>query len=378
MVAGAVGVALWPMLLLGWMTVYPGPAHARLMIHGFFGGFILGFMGTAMPRLIDARPFEAREAFGMFALFLAHLVAAACQAITVADGLFLAEFATLFLLLRRRCHGTAAVPPPSFALVELGLGSALAGTVLHLVGRKWELPSGIELLARLLGYHAFVLLSILGAGGFLLPRFLGLGVRRKLPAGDGATLEWRRAARIARGFGVVILGSYVLEALGWNGIAGVLRAGLVAGWFWYEMPLERLRWNWAGVQWQLLAGLVCIPAGILLAALQPSARITWLHVELIGGFALITAGVAARVVYGHSGGRALLERFHWRLTLAGILMIVALLSRIVGDFVPGIQNSHYLYAALTWLAGAGVWAACLWPRLARPDPESNADGRPNP
>ena len=33
------------------------------------------------------------------------------------------------------------------------------------------------LLGRLWSYHAFILLCILGAGGFLLPRFLGVGAR---------------------------------------------------------------------------------------------------------------------------------------------------------------------------------------------------------
>src|SRR5436190_21845692 len=66
--AGLIGVALWPALLLGWTQNYPGPSHARLMVQGFFGGFILGFMGTAMPRLVGGRPFSAREAFSLFTL----------------------------------------------------------------------------------------------------------------------------------------------------------------------------------------------------------------------------------------------------------------------------------------------------------------------
>jgi hypothetical protein len=43
-IAGLIGVALWPVMLLGWMENYPGPSHARLMVQGFFGGFIFGFM----------------------------------------------------------------------------------------------------------------------------------------------------------------------------------------------------------------------------------------------------------------------------------------------------------------------------------------------
>ena len=40
-----------------------------------------------------------------------------------------------------------------------------------------ELSPEWALLGRLWSYHAFILLCILGAGGFLLPRFLGMGAR---------------------------------------------------------------------------------------------------------------------------------------------------------------------------------------------------------
>ena len=61
--AGLLGVALWPAMIFGWTENYPGPSHARLMVQGFFGGFIFGFLGTSMPRLVEARPLSAREAY---------------------------------------------------------------------------------------------------------------------------------------------------------------------------------------------------------------------------------------------------------------------------------------------------------------------------
>ena len=170
--AGFIGVALWPILLLGWTDHYPGPSHARLMAQGFFGGFILGFLGTAMPRLVEADPLSAREAFPLLALFLGNVTANTLGMNTLADGLFATELAFLFALLKRRCHSGPAVPPPGFVLVGLAFASALGGTALHLAGRHWELSQPLELLARLLSYHGFVLLAVMGAGGFLLPRFL--------------------------------------------------------------------------------------------------------------------------------------------------------------------------------------------------------------
>jgi uncharacterized protein involved in response to NO len=367
--AGLIGVALWPIMLLGWTENYPGPSHARLMVQGFFGGFILGFMGTAMPRLVGAPPLSAREAFSLLALFFGNVVANTFGMHTLADCLFAGELVFLFGLLRRRCHSGGDLPPPSFVLVGLAFGSALAGTALHLAGRRWELSQPLELLARLLGFHGFVLLAVLGAGGFLLPQFLGLGARRSFPDGAEASPGWRRSVRIAKGAGALILLTYVMEAIGWNRAAGTARALVIVAYLAYEMPIERLRWGWRGVQWQLVVGLVCIPLGILAAGWFPVMRPTLLHLELVGGFALITTGVATRVVFGHTGVRERLERFHPLLTAAALLMLGGLATRMSGDFLPGIQVTHYLYGASLWLGGTLVWAACVLPRVLRPDPE---------
>jgi uncharacterized protein involved in response to NO len=369
-IAGLIGVALWPVMLLGWTENYPGPSHARLMAQGFFGGFIFGFLGTSMPRLVEARPLSAREAFAMLTLFLGNVAANTVGMNTLADWLFVGEIALWFIWLKNRCHRGQDRPPPSFVLVGLSFASALAGTALHLAGRRWELGESMERLARLLSFHAFVLLCVLGAGGFLLPRFLGLGVRRKFPESASTRPEWKRAARVAKAAGALILLTYALEATGWNRLAGTGRAAVLTGYLCYEMPLERLRWNWRGVQWQLIVGLVCLPMGVLAAGWWPAMRLTLSHLELVGGFALITMGIATRVIFGHSGAREKLERFHPWLTTAALLMLLGLASRISGDFLPGIQTTHYLYGAGCWIAGAVVWAACVLPRVLRPDPEA--------
>ncbi len=368
--AGLIGVGLWPVMLLGWTENYPGPSHARLMVQGFFGGFVIGFMGTAMPRLVEAPPLSARAVGSLLALFFGNVIANTLGLNPLADGIFAGELALLFSLLKRRCHSSRALPPPSFVLVGLAFASALAGTALHLAGRCWPLSEPLELLARLLSYHAFVLLCVLGAGGFLLPRFLGLGVRRKFPESDGPSPEWKRAARVAKAAGAFILLTYAWEAAGWNRLAGTARAAACIAYLACEMPVERLRWNWRGVQWQLLVGLGCIPLGVFAAGWFPATRLSLLHLELVGGLALITTGIATQVVFGHTGARSRLERFHPWLSAAAVLMLLGLASRISGDFLPAIQTTHYLYGAACWMAGLIVWAACVLPRVLRPDPEA--------
>lgn len=48
MLTGIWGVMMWPMLYAGWLHFYPSEAHTRIMIEGFLGAFVHGFIGTAV------------------------------------------------------------------------------------------------------------------------------------------------------------------------------------------------------------------------------------------------------------------------------------------------------------------------------------------
>src|SRR5437868_2316612 len=104
--AGILGVSLWPLYFSGLNTFYPGEAHARIMAYGLFGGFIIGFLGTAMPRMLSAPALGNRNVFTLLCLHLAMVVAFAAQKIFWGDILFfslLMLFLTLMLLrLRQR------------------------------------------------------------------------------------------------------------------------------------------------------------------------------------------------------------------------------------------------------------------------------------
>ncbi len=368
--AGIIGVTLWPLMLGGWMTDYPGPRHARLMIEGFFGGFIFGFLGTSLPRLLEARALTAREVWPQLALHVACIVAYASNALTLGDGAFAMEMVLWFIAFGRRVRERRDLPPPTFALVAMAFGCVVAGLGIQTFGRTHNLTAEWELLARLLGFHGFILLAVLGAGGFLLPRFLGIGVREKYPTSITPTPAWRRAAWKSVASGALIIASYAIEAIGWPVSAALLRITVIGAFLWSTMPLERLRWTWNGVQWLLVTGLVCVPLGVLAAGFWPGMRIGLSHIELIGGFAMITFGVATRVVFGHSGNRAKLERFNVWLTISGVLMSLGWLSRISGDLVPSTMVSHYNYGAACWIAGLLIWAACVLPKVLTPDNEA--------
>src|SRR6188474_3167326 len=73
-VAGVLGVALWPLHFWGAMESYPGIPHVRVMVFGFFGGFIFGFLGTALPRMLSAEPLRVWQVLTLLLLHAAMVV----------------------------------------------------------------------------------------------------------------------------------------------------------------------------------------------------------------------------------------------------------------------------------------------------------------
>src|SRR5476649_520235 len=67
---GIVGVSLWLLYYAGIIATYPATAHARLMIEGFMASFIIGFLGTAGPRITSTRHFSRGELTALFTLDL--------------------------------------------------------------------------------------------------------------------------------------------------------------------------------------------------------------------------------------------------------------------------------------------------------------------
>ena len=58
---GILGVSLWLLDFAGAAIAYPNLSHARLMIEGFMGSFIFGFLGTAGPRITSTTPLSLGE-----------------------------------------------------------------------------------------------------------------------------------------------------------------------------------------------------------------------------------------------------------------------------------------------------------------------------
>ncbi|MFN0069190.1 MAG: NnrS family protein [Limisphaerales bacterium] len=367
-VAGALGALMWPLHLAGWLAWYPGAGHARIMAQGFFGGFIAGFLGTALPRVLGVKPFRPWETAPLVVLHAAMVACWFIGKVPAGDVLFLLLLGWLAVALARRLPARQDVPPPGFLLVPLGLGCAAAGTVIALVLDPDAPSPALARWQHLLSYQGFLLLPAAGIAPFLLPRFFNQPQREDFPESRRPPPGWWPAAGRAAAVGALVLLSFAVEAGGRPRTGAALRAAVLGLWLAREVPWGKARVPGA-VAGVLRLALALIPTGPLLVAASPIQPVAWLHVTLMGGLGLLTLTVASRVVLGHSGQLARLHghnRWFWGVAA---IVIVAVATRVSGDLWPKIQTTHYIYAALLWAGALAWWGWRILPGVRRADPE---------
>lgn len=363
-VFGLLGMLLWPAFIWNLLPVYPGIPHARIMIECFMGAFVIGFLGTALPRLLDVPRIHFKEA-----LAYATGLSAACGLHLTnltfwGDLAFLITFAGFVAGLINRARQRKDIPPPAFVLVALGLLSAIAGAILLL------LPSPLAYAAgRLLLYQGFLLLPVMGVGAFLLPRFFQLPNRQSFPESMSPPPGWWPKAGFALGCGLLILISFAVEISGHITLAHVLRATGVLLYFWQEVPAHKAKFNSGSLALTLRIALVAIPLGYLISAFWTGHHIAMLHIVFVTGFGLLTLTVATRVIFGHCGQSHRFKATVLPVLVMAALFLGALLLRIWADFTPVHRFTLYGIGALVWTVGLLVWSICILPAVRHPDEE---------
>lgn len=361
---GIVGVSLWPLYYAGLVTAYPGTPHARLMIEGFMASFIIGFLGTAGPRITSTSHFSRRELFTLLSLDLLSAGLHVGGAHRAGDILFSFCLAVFLFAIGKRFARREDSPPPNFALVALGLLNGFVGALLLALFEDKLYSAQYRIGAALLE-QGFVILPILGVAPFLLAHLLGtprpdLPESRKLPAG------WMPRAVFAASVGLIVDGTFVAEVFDVTAIASWLRLGAVLVYLIARMP-------WRGRSFLgdcLRVGIAAVLIGIGVAAIWPQYGIGALHIIFISGFGLIVLTVATRVIFGHSGNADLLRKRLPFFIVAAILIFVAMLSRYVADLAPKARTIHLVAAAVFWLIASLIWMMKVVPKVTIPDPES--------
>lgn len=352
-----IGVSLWPLFYAGQLSFYPSLTHARLMIQAFGAAFVVGFLGTAGPRMATAPKLTPMELLTLFALHTANGVLHLMLEIRAADACFLAMLGLLLAcLVVRVVRFRKDAPPPQMLLALTGLGCGIAGTVMGL-NAEWIASPENHRLAGLLVYQGLLLPPVLGIGSFIFPRILG---------GDfGAPEEPKaRQASLLRAVSAtaLIVGSFFVETAGHPVPAYLLRAGTAAGYL-----LIEIRWRRApghpprgtlprGLFWALVTGL----AGLAATGLAYDRRIGMEHLLFVGMFGLLILIVGSRVLFGHSGELEGFSRRTWQARTLIALAFIAATTRASAEFWPTITISHHKYAAWLWGLACLLWL--IWHR----------------
>jgi uncharacterized protein involved in response to NO len=348
-----IGVSLWPLFYAQQLGFYPNIVHARLMIEAFGGAFVIGFLGTAGPRMATAPKLTPLELFGLFALHQASAISHLRLLHTWGDALFVALFVSLLLcLLIRVVKFRKEAPPPQMLLALTGLACGIAGAALLLVPATLLDPQRLRL-ANLLLYQGLLLPPVLGIGAFVFPRMLGGDF------GDPKTAAQSRAKLIRSIIAAVLLvTSFFLEAFGQPLSGYALRAIVAASYLFIEV-------NWrtqqsgsltTGLFWALALGWL----GIVLAPFHYVQHVSIEHLLYIGGFGMLMLIVGSRVLFGHSGD---LEGFFGKSKWVRLLIFLGVLAattRATPAWVPSTTVSHHIYAAWTWGLLSLLWL--LWHR----------------
>ena len=371
LLAGIVGLFLWPLFLWGVWKTYPVVIHSRLMVEGFMAAFIFGFLGTAGPRILGAANFTRPELGALLLLYAASMGHHLAGSIVAGDAMFLALLLSFVAILGIRFARREEIPPPNFVLVGFGMLSAIVGTALIILSGFAPSFVRLHLFGSLLLHQGFVLLPVIGVGVFLFPRFLGTPPSPDMAELRKPTRLWKRKALIAAATAFVIFGSFAVESFGYVREAGALRFLAATFYTATQMPAV-LRFGRCpflghcvrGSTWLLLVGL-------LWPVILPAYRVAGLHLVFIGGFMLVTFAVATRVMLGHSGQAHLFKKPLPFLISAGVLLLIGMGARIGADFMPSTagRNAHLLYGALLCISAALIWGIRLVPRVTIPDTE---------
>ena len=352
-----IGVLLWPLFYAHTISFYPNFVHARLMIEAFGGAFVVGFLGTAGPRMASAPKLTPAELIWLASLHLACGISHLSQHQTLGDGLFIALLGSLLLcLIIRVVVFRKESPPPQMLLALTGVSCGIAGAAMMMAASTYTDPQRFRL-ASLLLYQGMLLPPLLGIGSFVFPRMLGGDFGDPKTAAQSQTKRLRSIAAA-----LLLVASFFLEAFGYPGTGIAIRAFVAAAYLlvevrWRKAPDDAPRGSLTtGLFWALITGWL----GLVLTPFHYTQHVSIEHLLYIGGFGMLMLVVGSRVLFGHSGDlEGFFARSKWVRFLV-FLGVLAATTRATPAWMPSTTVSHHIYASITWAILAACWL--LWHR----------------
>ena len=367
---------LWPPI--SWSVPYPA-AHGFMMVYGWMGFFMFGFLLTTFPRWLDTEPIPraawivawAALSFGgatFWAGLLLHRVLVVAGALAMGLGYTVAIVFCARVLIASRTPGRSQQ-----AWLLLTLATGVCGILLAAYGFATDSFAALSA-SRQLGLHPFLLGVVLTVLYRMVPFFTTMVT---------PGMELRRAPHGVALFAITLWGRTALAFLSaedWLWLPDLVLLALLLreGWTWRFWranfpPLLlilylALGWLALSLAGSGLGGLARFVTGHSMPMLDAAA----LHAMTLGGFGGLVLGIGTRVSLGHSGGGLATDRFlailFYAFQLAPLLRIA---PEMAAPWWPALRVQGF-WSGLVWLVVFGLWFARIGPVLMRP----RSDGRP--
>ncbi|QSR88491.1 NnrS family protein [Methylacidiphilum caldifontis] len=367
---GIIGTLLWPLSTFGWMPSVPALSHPRIMIEGFVGSFVIGFLCTSLPRLLEVPPLSFILLFliGLF-LFVSNsfhffgFFAAGDLSFGFSLLLFLFAFVSRFPFRKDN-------PPPSFSFPFFGVAGATLGTFLQAIEESGR-SIGLFLhhFSLLLLFQGLPLFPILGVSAYFLPRVFDKESPEIFPTSLQFSKQWIKRAFLATTAAFFLLLSFIFEAAGLFFAGGILRACTIIGYLLIAFPTKINLLKRGTVPRGFRLALLFSVLGFILSSFFLLKRADWLHLFFLGGGGLMIIMVGSRVVFGFSGRTSFLSSYFYPLDIVTLGVLLSLLLRLTADFFATLRPIVISFAATLWIVVLIYWGLTALPLVFFPDTE---------
>ena len=356
---GGVYLHGWPILGLPFTTMH---WHAHEMIFGYGTAVAAGFLLTAVRNWTNLQTLQGYSLAGLSAIWLAARVVVWIIPGQILPMLIFDLVFDLWLIigilrpiLRAKQYEQIGIVSKLILLMSANLCFYLGVVGVFEQGIVWGLHSGLYILLAL----------VFTMARRVMPFFIERGV--------GYPVKLNNRVWIDRS-SLYLFVLFLIADVFWHNIpATVVLAGLLftihtirlAGWY------TKGIWN-KPLLWVLYIGYCGAIFGFFLKAFTPFHLVVPslpLHAFALGGIAMITIGMMARISLAHTGRD--IQKHSRLLAPAFISLFAAYIARIV---LPLIDSAHYLlWLGITQAAWSISFALFIWvyaPILVKPNADS--------
>ncbi|MFA7613902.1 MAG: NnrS family protein [Candidatus Caldatribacteriota bacterium] len=338
------GILLWVPLL--WDPgVYPVLTHRYLVINGFAGLFIGGFLMTAVPRFSKTFTARTHELVAYLVVTLIGLIFSHLDNETMT--FLFSGFQPIILLyfLLSRIFKRKENPPYSFVFIFIGL---ILWAFSAFASAFWDNEA-----FRHLHHEGAIAAVILGVGGRLIPGILGhveivKAQREKYerPVSILSSVPWHFWPII---FFFIL--SYFLEerAGAWVRLASVLVVALKY-WRLYLAPKDK-----TALTWCIWTSAWLITLSFVLKGVWSDGLIHASHSFFINGIVLLSLLIGTRVVQSHGPKDKNLENLKI-LYFITFLVVFSAATRVSAFIMPETYLNHLAYSSIVLMLALIIWS----------------------